>query len=238
LMHATPLHDTDGEIVGHLEIFGQDPCKFVWKQHDVCVMLAEVATLVLQQSLLYQTLVYHSTHDPLTDLPNGRLCEDRLRNALAEAAQANNRVTVVYIDVDRFKDVNDLYGHKTGDSYLKLLSSRLRSAVRSVDTLARVGGDEFMIIVPHKQADVDLMALEKRLCACFAQPFEIEGQSFTGSASFGMASFPEHGVTAEELQHHADEAMYVAKRRTSSKNDPPRNAASRPPQLAVLAQIS
>ena len=90
-------------------------------------MLAEVANLAMQQSLLYQSLVHHSTHDPLTDLPNRRLCEQRLQDALKEAAETNGRVTVVYIDVDRFKEINDRYGHKTGDSYLKHISSRLRS---------------------------------------------------------------------------------------------------------------
>ena len=183
-------------------------------------MLAEVANLAMQQSLLYQSLVHHSTHDPLTDLPNRRLCEQRLQDALTEAVETNGRVTVVYMDVDRFKEINDCYGHKTGDSYLKHVGSRLRSAIRSIDTLARVGGDEFLVIVPQKSSDTDCVDLQERLRACFYEPFEVEGHLLKGSASLGLASFPDHGVTAEELKRYADQAMYLAKREAASIDNP------------------
>jgi diguanylate cyclase (GGDEF)-like protein len=135
----------------------------------------------------------------------------------------------VYIDVDRFKDINDRYGHKTGDSYLKHISSRLRSAIRSIDTLARVGGDEFLVIVPQKSSDTDFISLQERLHGCFQQAFEVEGHRFKGSASLGLASFPEHGATAEELKRHADHALYIAKRKTSSTH-----SARTLPQFAIL----
>ena len=229
LLHTAPLRDTDGQQVGHFQLFHTSPHFFGAKQQEVCLMLAEVANLAMQQSLLHQGLIHHSTHDPLTDLPNRRLCEQRLQDALKEAAETNGRVTVVYIDVDRFKDINDRYGHKTGDSYLRHISSRLRSAIRSIDTLARVGGDEFLVIVPQKSSDTDFISLQERLHGCFQQAFEVEGHRFKGSASLGLASFPEHGETAEDLKRHADHAMYIAKRKTSSPH-----SVRTLPQFAIL----
>jgi diguanylate cyclase (GGDEF)-like protein len=219
LLHTASLRDTEGKEVGHIQVHSVGPNPFGANQEHVCLMLAEVANLAMQQSLLYQGLVHHSTHDPLTDLPNRRLCEERLQDALKEAAETNGRVTVVYIDVDRFKDINDRFGHKAGDSYLKHICGRLRSAIRSIDTLARVGGDEFIIIVPQKSTDEDLIQLEERLQGCFQQPFEVEGHRFNGSVSMGLASYPEHGVTAEDLKRYADQAMYSVKRRVSSPHD-------------------
>ncbi len=216
LLHSTSLHDAEGNQVGYLEVFRKDPKVRLANERAVCLMLAEVANLAMQQSLLYESLVHHSTHDPLTDLPNRRLCEQRLQDALRQAVETNGRVTVVYIDVDRFKDVNDRYGHKAGDSYLKQISSRLRLAIRSVDTLARVGGDEFIVIAPQRANGEDAMYFEERLSSCFRQPFEVEGRRFQGAASLGLASYPEHGATAEDLKRYADQAMYAAKRQTPS----------------------
>jgi diguanylate cyclase (GGDEF)-like protein len=215
LVHTASLRDTEGEEIGQIQVFSADPDAFGTNQQDVWRMLAEVANLAMQQSLLYQALVHHSTHDPLTDLPNRRLCEQRLQHALKDAGDADGRVTVVYIDVDKFKDINDRYGHKVGDSYLKHVSARLRSAIRSIDTLARVGGDEFLVIVPQKTADREYIGLQERLNGCFHEPFEVEGHLFQGSASMGLASFPEHGITADELKRYADQAMYLAKREAS-----------------------
>jgi diguanylate cyclase (GGDEF)-like protein len=219
LLHTAPLRDTEGKEVGHIQVLSVGPNLFGANQQHVCLMLAEVANLAMQQSLLYQGLVHHSTHDPLTDLPNRRLCEERLQDALKEAVETNGRVTVVYIDVDRFKEINDRFGHKAGDSYLKHICGRLRSAIRSIDTLARVGGDEFIIIVPQRSMDEDLIQLEERLYGCFQQPFEVEGHRFNGSVSMGLASYPEHGLTAEDLKRYADQSMYIAKRRVSSPHD-------------------
>ena len=229
ILHTTSLHDNEGNEIGHIRVFGMAPNVLAANEKELCLMLAEVANLAMQQSLLYQGLVHHSTHDPLTDLPNRRLCEQRLEDALREAKRTHGRVTVVYLDVDRFKEINDRYGHKVGDSYLKQISSRLRVAIRSVDTLARFGGDEFIVIAPQKSAAEDRINLEERLRSCFEEPFEVEGHYFKGAASLGLASFPEHGATAEDLKRYADQAMYVAKRSVSSIEEP-RNL----PQFAIL----
>ena len=143
----------------------------------------------------------------MTDLPNRRLCEDRLRTALAEALERCTEMTVLYIDINRFKHVNDRYGHKVGDLYLKAISSRLRDQIRGTDTLARIGGDEFLVIAPQGSE-----GLQQRLEGCFADPFYLDGQRIDGSASFGLATYPHDGTTSEELKRYADHAMYLVKR--------------------------
>jgi diguanylate cyclase (GGDEF)-like protein len=185
-------------------------------------MLAELATLAVERSLLHQQLIYHSTHDPLTTLPNRRFCENRLQVALEEAAHRQSQLAVIYIDVNDFKHVNDRYGHKTGDHYLQQISARLQAQMRSVDTLARIGGDEFLVIAPISAHGNAAAILLSRLRACFDEPFLVEEKHVDGSASFGLAIYPKDGLTAEELKRNADQAMYLSKRETMTAEIQPR----------------
>ena len=127
-------------------------------------------------------------------------------------AEQGSQVAVIYIDVDRFKQVNDKYGHKTGDLYLLQIAKRLSSGIRATDMLARIGGDEFLIVMPLNASADDSFAISARLSSCFRDPFMIEGNQLEGSASFGIAIYPENGLTADELKRHADYSMYLAKR--------------------------
>jgi diguanylate cyclase (GGDEF)-like protein len=165
----------------------------------------------MRNSQLYQGLVYHSTHDPLTELPNRRLFESQLADALKHAGQHGSRLAVIYIDVNRFKSVNDKYGHKIGDLYLKQISARLMHQLRPIDLLARVGGDEFNVILPCPENFDRVHSVTSRLKACFDDPFYLDGKFVTGSASFGFSRYPQDGVTAEELTRVADHAMYMCK---------------------------
>ena len=212
VLHEVALLGPDEAGMGQLAVYAAESAKVHGNRHEVFAMVSEMAGLAMRQSLLYQGLIHHSTHDPLTDLPNRRLCEDRLRAALVEAGQADSRVTVLYIDVNKFKGVNDRYGHKVGDLYLKAISGRLQGQIREADTLARIGGDEFLVIAPQTTASEETAGLSARLQGCFAEPFYLDGNRIEGSASFGQASYPEHGTTADELKRYADHAMYMAKR--------------------------
>ncbi len=210
-LYTIALEDEESKVHGSVAVFCEHPRALAADREDIFKLLSELAAIALRQSLLYRGLVYHSTHDPLTELPNRRLFEDRLADAIGEARLKNAQLAVIYIDINRFKYVNDKFGHKTGDLYLQQISNRLRAQLRSVDTLARIGGDEFVVIAPFPEAFDRAYALTIRLERCFSHPFELDGARIEGSASFGFARYPEHGTSAEELTRHADHAMYLAK---------------------------
>jgi diguanylate cyclase (GGDEF)-like protein len=150
-------------------------------------------------------------HDPLTSLPNRALLHDRLEVALAHAARAKVRLAVLFLDVDRFKLVNDSMGHQVGDQLLQALAHRLRSCLREEDTLARVGGDEFVILLPHVAAASDPVTLAQRILVRLQEPFPGPGVELFVSASIGVSLHPDDGQDAETLLRNADAAMYRAK---------------------------
>ena len=157
--------------------------------------------------------------DPLTDLPNRTLFEDRLSHAVARNARSDERVAerhqeklaVMFVDLDGFKPVNDCFGHGVGDLVLKEVAQRMRSSARDSDTVARVGGDEFLLLMEDAVSAADVATFAKRLTEALRQPFEVAGQRIEVSASIGVAIYPEHGERSK-LIAHADAAMYAAKR--------------------------
>lgn len=149
-------------------------------------------------------------HDALSGLPNRTHMIEKIEERLAEAAATRQSSIAAYVDIDRFKDINDTLGHGTGDKLIKAVAQRLASRLRPDDFLARFGGDEFAILCPA----TDLGAatrLAKHIAAAFEEPFVIEGQSIRITASIGLATAPEQGRTADELMRHADIALYEAK---------------------------
>lgn len=151
-------------------------------------------------------------HDPLTDLPNRALFSDRLDQALANAKRDGQLLAVMFMDLDGFKRINDNLGHGIGDCLLQQVALRLRHSLRESDTVARVGGDEFILLLRNITDAPDALAVAQKLGAALAAPFEIEGHAIQISASVGIALYPEHGLGSIELLKHADEAMYEAKR--------------------------
>ncbi|HZL69768.1 MAG TPA: GGDEF domain-containing protein [Candidatus Limnocylindrales bacterium] len=152
-----------------------------------------------------------ASHDALTDMPNRRLLEDRLEQALARADRQHHKIAILALDLDSFKEVNDTFGHRVGDLVLKSVATRVKARLRASDTLARTGGDEFTIVADVADplgAQVLVSALE----LAFAQPFEVEGKLVTTGASIGVALYPDDGRGADDLRAAADKAMYVAKR--------------------------
>jgi diguanylate cyclase (GGDEF)-like protein len=205
------LRDDAGEVAGKIVVSCPNVQSLPEDREEIFALLSELASLAMRQSLLYRSLVYHSTHDPLTELPNRRLCESQLAVAIGEAERRTGQLAVIYIDINRFKYVNDQYGHRIGDLYLQQISTRLRSQLRPIDMLARIGGDEFVVIAPFPETYDRAYALTTRLEKCFDEPFILDGHSIEGSASLGFARYPEHGTTADELTRHADHAMYISK---------------------------
>jgi diguanylate cyclase (GGDEF)-like protein len=150
-------------------------------------------------------------HDSLTGLANLTLFNDRLGIALAQAERHGWRLAVMFIDLDRFKLVNDTHGHAAGDCLLVTMAQRLKSAVRTGDTVSRRSGDEFLFLMLEAKDEANVMALASRLATELGEACDVEGQSVKVRASVGIALYPEDGRSAAELLQHADAAMYVAK---------------------------
>lgn len=167
---------------------------------------------ISERKRLLQRVEHLALHDPLTGLPNSRLLLDRLELAVASARRAKRSMGVMYVDLDEFKQVNDTHGHAAGDLVLKEFALRIRKVLRETDSVARVGGDEFIVILGETSGESESAAAATRLLAAVAVPFDIGGAQVQLSASIGIALFPGHGADAQTLMQHADEAMYCAKR--------------------------
>jgi diguanylate cyclase (GGDEF)-like protein/PAS domain S-box-containing protein len=156
-------------------------------------------------------IVEQAYKDPLTNLSNRVRFMERLRQQLAEARRQNRRFAIVYLDLDRFKIINDTWGHCAGDIFLQSLALRLRRRVREVDTVARVGGDQFVILMADIRQTENLSTIAQKVLAIVARPVDVEGKMLEVTASIGIASFPEDGDDPEILLQNADTAMSRAK---------------------------
>ena len=160
-----------------------------------------------------EILAHLAQHDALTGLPNRGLLNERLGQSIEFARRQNRAVAALYIDVDRFKVVNDSLGHAAGDSLLVSISERLLRGVRGCDTVARLGGDEFVVVLADMHDEHDVRQLAEKMLARFSEPFVADGREIFVSASIGVSTFPNDGDDVSELLEHADAAMYQAKDR-------------------------
>jgi diguanylate cyclase (GGDEF)-like protein len=176
--------------------------------------LGDQASTALQKARLLETVRHQATHDALTGLPNRVLFLDRLQQALA-AVGPGSHVGLLFCDLDRFKQVNDTLGHAAGDELLRQVAARLRAAVRPGDTVGRLSGDEFAIILPGLVAPDDVRRLADRVDECFGEPFRLEGSDVEVGTSVGVAVHDDNSyATAEQLLREADAAMYRDKQRS------------------------
>ena len=186
---AAPIHDRQGGVIGAVMV-----------AHDVTVARA-----------LSQKLARLALHDSLTDVPNRTLLSDRLDQAMMRAGRAGGTVAVLYIDLDRFKQINDSLGHAVGDELLRAVARRLQACVRSSDTVSRQGGDEFLILLAEVVQPQDAAVCAEKIIAALEAPHRIAGHELRISASIGIAIFPGDAADAEMLMRNADFAMYQAK---------------------------
>lgn len=160
----------------------------------------------------FEEQMYHMAHyDTLTGLPNRALFTDRLQQSLATAKRNKTHLAVMFIDLDRFKPVNDTLGHDVGDLLLKEVAVRMQGCVREVDTISRIGGDEFIVLLPGMERDQDAMSVAEKILYSLSRPFELAGHRIHISSSIGVAVYPEHGDQDKSLLKNADIAMYFAK---------------------------
>lgn len=156
-------------------------------------------------------LQYMAQYDVLTGLPNRMLFDDRLQVALLKAARDKTRLALLYIDLDKFKPVNDSFGHAVGDLLLQEVASRVQGCVRESDTVGRIGGDEFVVLLNAIQTLQNASVVAENIRAAINQPFALVGQRLQISSSIGVAHYPEHGADQKQLACNADSAMYAAK---------------------------
>ena len=167
---------------------------------------------VTERIEMQQEIEHLAYHDPLTNLPNRSLLDDRLQLSLKAAHRNNALLAIMFIDLDGFKNINDTYGHDTGDELLKAVTKRLLDNLRLTDTLSRVGGDEFIILLPEISEINDVTEIAKKVLAATATPFKIANKTINISSSIGIAVYPHHGTEQQNLLKNADIAMYHAKK--------------------------
>lgn len=165
-----------------------------------------------QNRLAEQEMHYRANFDSLTDLPNRTLMLDRLEQAMKKARRDNTGVMLMFLDLDHFKEVNDSMGHLAGDLLLRKTAKRIVSCLRDTDTAARIGGDEFAIILADAFQRETAEAIAGKLLKALAKPFELDSQQASISASIGITVYPQDGEEAESLLRNADHAMYAAKK--------------------------
>ncbi len=158
-----------------------------------------------------ELLAHQAFHDPLTELPNRALFVDRLGLAMRQADRNASSLAVLFLDLDKFKRVNDTLGHAVGDQLLQQVASRLKACLRNCDTLSRLGGDEFTALLPDLSARGDAAIIAEKLVECLRAPFRLAGFPLSISASIGIAVYPTNGVSVDELIGNADVAMYHVK---------------------------
>ena len=157
------------------------------------------------------TARHFALHDELTGLPNRTLLLDRLNQVLARAKRYDKQFALFFLDLDRFKEVNDRLGHAAGDKLLQRVAERLLSSVRGGDTACRYGGDEFVLLLPEVESERRAMEVAEKIRGRLAKPYEIDGHSIALTATVGVAVYPNDGIGQVDLIGHADAAMYRAK---------------------------
>ncbi len=184
------IRGRDGRIVNHVGVFND----------------------ITEAKQLAETASYRAHHDVLTGLPNRILFADRLTQALAMALRENRRLALLFVDLDGFKEINDQFGHVTGDCVLEAVAARMLQSVRDSDTVSRFGGDEFVILLPDIRQTSDAQVAAEKVLIALTEPIDLDCGPVTIGASIGIAVFPANGTTAEALLRNADAAMYAAKR--------------------------
>lgn len=178
------------------------------KVQNYVALFSDITPLKLQQ----ERLEHSAQYDALTDLPNRLLLSDRLRQSMALCQRQNQSLAVLYLDMDGFKSINDRYGHDVGDALLMAVSNRMKLVLRDVDTLARIGGDEFVAVLANIDSTQDCMQMVERVLGACAEPVHLQGLDLKVTASIGVTIFPQDDAQADQLMRHADQAMFEAKR--------------------------
>jgi diguanylate cyclase (GGDEF)-like protein len=215
---GVPLQGRSG-MVGALVIRGYSP-DVLYSDQDMRLLqfISIQVAAAIERKQMFERLEHAALYDPLTELPNRRLFQDRLQNALALARRDEGKVALLYLDVDQFKQVNDEYGHAIGDLLLQEVAGRISNCVRESDTVGRIGGDEFLVLLHGIQTPQDAYVVAETIRTMMCRPCQLEAVELRVSPSIGIALYPEHSDDYRHLIRHADEAMYSAKRQGGNRS--------------------
>jgi diguanylate cyclase (GGDEF)-like protein len=200
-----------GRVFGVIELFSAEPLQPDEALTQLLKSLGAQIGQSFQRKLAEDQLRFIGTHDSLTELPNRTMFNEGLRHALNQSARHNRGLAVMFIDIDRFKVVNDSLGHSAGDRLLQDCAKRLTECLRESDIVARLGGDEFVVMIENFTGPRDAITVAQKVLVALATPFFVDGQEFLMSASIGISTFPDDGADVETLVKNADIAMYRAK---------------------------
>ena len=226
-------HAPDEPIEGVLEIYTDITDVLASdEREEVYILVSAIAVLTVLYGILYlivkradsiiksqherqrrieQSLRFATMHDALTELPNRVLLLDRIRQSITAAERRSNLLAIAYINLDNFKNINNSMGHQAGDKVLQAIAKRLTACLREGDTIARIGGDEFVVSLPDIQSNMNLYQISRKMLSAVSEPLVIQDRELHLTASIGITLYPEHGKDAETLIRKADIAMYSAK---------------------------
>jgi diguanylate cyclase (GGDEF)-like protein/PAS domain S-box-containing protein len=209
---STPILSHQGEAVGIFATYAKRPRRPTDAETRLVNVATRIAGIAIERKLAEDRIQFMANHDALTGLPNRILLNDRLSQALLYAQRYDRWVTVLFVDLDNFKLVNDSLGHNAGDELLKTVADRMVKRVRATDTVVRLGGDEFVIVLNDQPKSTDVISAEARkILTAIAEPVRLEGRDLRVTSSLGVATYPHDGIDADTLLANADAAMYRAK---------------------------
>ncbi|MDQ3160722.1 MAG: diguanylate cyclase, partial [Pseudomonadota bacterium] len=209
---SMPIPPSDrGDVLGSIAVYRDQPSRPSTRDLEFMGMATRLAAVAIEHRLLTDQLKHQAHHDALTGLPNRLLFQDRLNQALAQAERKKLQVAVLYMDLDRFKNINDMLGHASGDELLRQACSRLQACIRKTDTLARLGGDEFTVVLSELSDPQDAMRVATKLIEAMRAPFQMDQHELFVTLSLGISIYPDDGLDSDTLMANADAAMYRAK---------------------------
>lgn len=199
------------EVIGAMVLTSRPDVSFGSKEKELLHFVAEQVTTAASRKQAHAELVRSARYDDLTGLPNRRLFHDRMKATLSRCKRRERRMAVLFIDINRFKQVNDSFGHDTGDLLLQEVALRLKQSLREEDIIARLGGDEFTVILEDLTTRDEAFAVADKIRSVLSGQISIGHLSLSAGASVGVALYPENGKDVEQLLKHADQAMYMDK---------------------------
>ncbi len=209
---STPICTSQKNVLGTFALYSKETRRPTEHEMKLVALATHIAGIAIERKRVDDRIHFMAHHDDLTGLPNRAFLKERMAKILDQARRNNRKVTVAYIDLDNFKEINDTSGHAAGDEVLKETAARMANCVRASDMVVRLGGDEFLVVLVHQSGhDAGIMRRLRDLQKAISKPVRFEVSEIAVTSSIGIAAFPWDGATPEELLANADRAMYRAK---------------------------